>query len=92
MADKDHEAMLAAFDGLVQRRIYALPEMHRAADPADFVRHREGTVARSVKDGLARARRAAGEEGLVVVAGSVFLVAAVRALVKGARSDPPIAM
>ncbi|MEO0324003.1 MAG: folylpolyglutamate synthase/dihydrofolate synthase family protein [Myxococcota bacterium] len=92
LADKDHEGMLAAFDGRVQRRVYATPGMRRAADVTAFPALRPGTLARSVLDGLARARRMAGPEGLVVVVGSIFLVQEVRAAVLGLRSDPPIAM
>ena len=92
MADKDHEAMLAAFAGRVHRRVYAAPVMRRAAEADAFAALRPGSVARSVRDGLARARRMAGPEGLVVVVGSIFLVQEVRAAVLGIRSDPPIAM
>jgi folylpolyglutamate synthase/dihydropteroate synthase len=49
-------------------------------------------VARSVRDAVARAKRAAGPDGLVVVAGSIFLVSEARALVKNVRTDPPIAL
>ncbi|MGB5810858.1 MAG: hypothetical protein WBG86_10025, partial [Polyangiales bacterium] len=92
MKDKDHRRMLGAFDGLVDRIIYTAPPLARAADPQHLVRLRKGTIARSIPDALARARRAAGERGRVVVAGSIFLVAEVRALATGVRTDPPIAM
>ena len=92
MRDKDHRAMLAAFDGRVDRRIYAAPSIFRSESPKRLARIREGSVARSVRDGLARARRSAGVNGLVVVAGSIFLVSEARALVKNVRTDPLIAM
>ncbi|MEM7138951.1 MAG: folylpolyglutamate synthase/dihydrofolate synthase family protein [Myxococcota bacterium] len=92
MEDKDHAAMLRAFDGLVDRVVYVRPEMRRAADPSALRGIREGTIARSVRDGLSRAKRAAGPQGWVVVAGSIFVVAKARAIVKNLRSDPPIAM
>ena len=92
MRDKDHRAMLAAFDGRVDRRIYTTPELDRSEPPAHLAKLREGTVARSVRDAVHRARRAAGPNGLIVTAGSIFLVSEVRALVKNARTDPPIAM
>ena len=84
--------MLEVFDEVVDRRVYAVPVMHRAAKPETFAAIRPGIVARSVKDGLARAVRAAGPDGLVVVCGSIFLVAEVRALVLGVKADPPIGM
>jgi dihydrofolate synthase/folylpolyglutamate synthase len=92
MRDKDHRRMLAAFDGRVDRRVYASPGVHRAEFPERFARIRKGTLSRSVRDAVDRAQRAAGPDGLVVVAGSIFLVAEARALVKDVRTDPPIAM
>jgi dihydrofolate synthase/folylpolyglutamate synthase len=92
MRDKDHRRMLAAFDGRVDRRIYTASEIDRSEPPGRLAKLRDGTVARSVRDAVARAKRAAGPNGLVVTAGSIFLVAAVRALVKNVRTDPPIAL
>ena len=92
MEDKDHRRMLAAFDDRAERRIYAAPSVRRSQSPARFERIRAGTVARSVRDAVARAKRAAGPDGLVVVAGSIFLVSEARALVKNVRTDPPIAL
>ena len=90
MRDKDHRQMLSAFDGRVERRIYASPAVYRSERPERLARIRKGTVARSVRDGVARAKRAAGKDGLVVTAGSIFLVSEARALVKNVRTDPPI--
>jgi dihydrofolate synthase/folylpolyglutamate synthase len=76
----------------VDRRVYASSGVHRSDSPERFAEMRKGTVSRSVRDAVSRAQRAAGPDGLVVVAGSIFLVAEVRALVKNVRTDPPIAM
>ena len=92
MRDKDHRRMLAAFDGRIDRRIYAAPSIYRSEHPGRFAKIRKGTVARSVRDAIARAKRAAGPDGLVVTAGSIFLVSEARAIVKNVRSDPPIAL
>lgn len=92
MKEKDHRRMIRAFDDTVDRFVYAAPDMRRAESPDRLSRIRRGTVARSVRDGLNRAKRAAGPDGLVVVAGSIFLVAETRGLVKGVRTDPLIAM
>lgn len=92
MRDKDHRRMLAAFDDHVEKRIYVASKVGRSQPAERFQALRDGTVARSVRDGIARARRAAGPGGLVVVAGSIFVVSEVRAVVKNARTDPPIAM
>lgn len=90
MRGKDHRRMLAAFDGQVDRRVYAAPSVYRSEPPERLPKIRQGTVARSVRDAVARAKRAAGPNGLVVVAGSIFLVSDVRAVVKNVRTDPPI--
>ena len=92
MRDKDHRRMLAAFDGRVDRRIYASARVYRSDSPDRFAKIRKGAVSRSVRDAVTRAQRAAGSDGLVVVAGSIFLVAEVRGLVKNVRTDPQIAM
>jgi dihydrofolate synthase/folylpolyglutamate synthase len=92
MRDKDHRRMLSAFDGRVHRRIYAAPNIDRSESPKRLARIRNGTVARTTRDAVARAKRAAGPNGLVVAAGSIFLLAEVRALVKNVRTDPPNAM
>jgi folylpolyglutamate synthase/dihydropteroate synthase len=76
----------------VDRRIYTAPEIDRSEPPGRLAKLRDGTVARSVRDAVARAKRAAGPNGLVVTAGSIFLVSEVRALVKSVRTDPPIAL
>lgn len=92
MRDKDHRRMLAAFDGQLDQRIYAAPSVRRSERPERLAKIREGAVARSVSEAVMRARRSAGRDGLVVVAGSIFLVAEARALVKNLRTDPPMAM
>ena len=92
MRDKDHRRMLAAFDGRVDRRIYAAPSIYRSERPERLDKIRKGIVARSTRDAVARAKRAAGPDGLVVAAGSIFLVSEARALVKNVRTDPPIAL
>ncbi len=92
MADKDLAAMLAAFDGRVDERIYAEPKMARATAVATLAAIRPGRLARSTADALARARRRAGPEGLVVVAGSIFLMAEARARLRGVPTEPPLRM
>ncbi len=92
MKDKDHRRMLSAFDGRVESRVYTAPTTSRSERPERLAKIREGSVARSVRDAVRRAQRAAGPDGLVVVAGSIFLLSEVRAFVKNVRTDPPIAM
>jgi len=92
MRDKEHEQMLETLDGLIDTYVFTTTGMPRSADPDGLAELRAGRTAPSLKDALNRARRAAREDGEVVVAGSIFLVAAARAELLGARSDPPIAM
>lgn len=92
MEDKDHEGMLAPFDGVVSARVYALPKMRRAGDPARLAEVRPGEVAATIEEGLARALALAGDAGRIVVCGSIFVLAEVRARVLGIEADPPIAM
>lgn len=93
MRDKDVESMLQLFDGLFDVYVFTEPAGVPRAVPAESLAElRHGRVARGVKDALYRARRVAGEEGEVVVAGSIFLVAEARAELLGVKTDPPIAM
>ncbi|MFW6023972.1 MAG: bifunctional folylpolyglutamate synthase/dihydrofolate synthase, partial [Myxococcota bacterium] len=72
--------------------LYTAPRLDRAAAPAALARVRPGQTARDVPAAVDRARRLAGEDGLVVVAGSIFAMAEARAHLLGVRTDPPIAM
>lgn len=93
LRDKPLRPMLKAFDDVVDRRIYAIPQMRRAPrSPKTYARIRQGTCARSIADAIARARRAAGPNGRIVAAGSIFLVNEVRAHVLKRKADPPIGM
>jgi dihydrofolate synthase/folylpolyglutamate synthase len=92
MADKAHGQMLALLAPLADRVFFCAPPLRRAASCAAMGRKVFGTATRDVADALARARRAAGPGGEVVVCGSIFLVAEARAQVLGLRSDPPIRM
>ncbi len=92
LGDKDYEAMLSAMDDLVAARVYALPPMRRAGDLHALAQVRAGKVAASVAEGIALAQEAAGAQGRVIVAGSIFLVSAVRAAVFDFETDPPIAL
>lgn len=93
LADKEHEPMLVCFDDVVDRRVYAVPDVPRAPKSAKvFTAIRDGVVAKSVHEGIAKAERLAGPDGLVVVGGSIFLVQEARAHVLGLRTDPSISM
>lgn len=89
LRDKDLAAMLPCFDDLVAQRIYALPNIHRAPETTDVYQAiREGRGAATLDEALRWAAEAAGPEGRVVVAGSLFLVGEARAKLLGLRCDP----
>jgi len=92
MSDKDYPAMLDRLAPLFDAVFYAQLPMPRAASCAELKRARPGAATRDPADALRRARRAAGPDGWVVVAGSIFLMAEARARVLGLRADPPIRM
>jgi dihydrofolate synthase/folylpolyglutamate synthase len=89
LSDKDHAGMLAALRPAV-RRFHLLAPASPRARPAEEVRAlaaslgAEADVHRTLADALACARRAAGPDGAVCVAGSLYLVGEARALL-GAR-------
>jgi dihydrofolate synthase / folylpolyglutamate synthase len=92
MADKDAAAMLLILAPFAQHRFYLAPEGRRATDPARLVEVRPGTVAADVPAALLHARAAVGPGGLVLVAGSIFLVGAARAHLLGLPRDPAVAL
>ena len=66
-------------------------ELARAERPDVIARACDGRAAPSIAEGIAMARELAGE-GEVIVAGSIYLMGAARAIVLGLPADPPIAM
>jgi dihydrofolate synthase/folylpolyglutamate synthase len=92
MRDKDYPAMLGNLAGEVDAVFYARPRIPRAELPATLRKVLPGVAARSVEEALRQARRRAGPRGLVVVAGSIFLVAEARAKLLRVPTDPLIRM
>lgn len=92
LGDKDHEGLLAPLDSQIDARHYASPPVRRAVPAETFTRVRPGHVHATVADALEAARGDAGADGLVIVAGSIFVVAEARAAALGVEADPPIAM
>jgi folylpolyglutamate synthase/dihydropteroate synthase len=75
MRDKDVAAMASTLRSAhPDAVVVTAPEVERAADPAQLARLFESaSVIVPVAAALDRARAAAGEDGLVVVCGSLFL-------------------
>ena len=94
MRDKAWPSMLEALAPQIDRAVYVAPALGRAEDPAVIAARGAiaGEVCSDVEGGLVRARALAGPDGLVVVAGSIFVLAAARAAALGIEQEPPIAM
>lgn len=92
MRDKDVAPMLRRLHPHFDRVLYCPPQLSRAAPASTLQRIAPGQAVAEPATALARARRLAGSDGLVVVAGSIFLVAALRAAALKVRSDPLIRM
>ena len=89
MIDKDITAGLNSMLPLVNTFILTRPEGERSAEPEQLLaclpasaRHR-GVLVRDVAEALREAEKRAGREDMIVVAGSLYLVGAVRKLLVG---------
>jgi len=88
LADKDHRGMLAALGPRVRRLHLVAPDSPRARSPASY-RELAGSLGPAVDEhpgcaeAVACARAAAGPDGLVAVAGSLYLVGEARRLLGG---------
>lgn len=92
MADKDWAGMLDLLAPLGEHRIYVSPGGREPVSPKALAARFGGSIAESVEAGIAEARSAVGKDGLVVVAGSIFLVGEARALLLGIDRDPAVAL
>jgi dihydrofolate synthase/folylpolyglutamate synthase len=89
MTDKDWRAMLDVLGPVVDEVVYVAPPLARAERPEALAAHRPGVVAPSVIAGFDLART---RGDLVVVCGSIFVLAEARAHLLGVPQDPLIAM
>jgi dihydrofolate synthase/folylpolyglutamate synthase len=92
MHDKDHAAMFSPLLPLCVAHIFATPDTPRAEPASALAARFGGEAIAEPRRALARARELAGHNGLVLIAGSIFLMGPLRALLAGERQDPPIAM
>lgn len=90
MADKNYAQMLQLLAAQVEHVIYLEPNLPRAASHAELQAQLPGLAAASAKSALRSAKRAAGTRGLVICAGSIFVVAELRAAALQLPSDPLI--
>lgn len=89
---KNWRAMLRRLEQVAGQRVYVAPPVAKAVDPRAMLEVSNGEVAESVEQALTRARELVGPKGVVVVAGSTFLVGAARALLLNLPTDPPVAL
>jgi dihydrofolate synthase/folylpolyglutamate synthase len=92
LVTKNWRAMLRRLENVAGHRVYVAPPVKRAADPHEMAAYLPGEVAEEVGQALDRARALVGPRGVVVVAGSTFLVGAARAVLLNLPSDPPVAL
>ena len=92
LQDKEHAQMLALLRPEVDSLVFATPDTPRALAASELARSWGGVALDDPLRALRQAQRLAGNRGLVIAAGSIFLMAAVRAKLLGKKSDPPIAM
>lgn len=97
MQDKDVTGLISPLLPHVARVIATRPGVDRAMEPDALAAEIRGAggpaeTAAGPAEALARARELAGSDGLVLVAGSLYLVGAVLALLEGRDAPGPVAM
>jgi dihydrofolate synthase/folylpolyglutamate synthase len=86
---KNWKSMLDRLEHSAAHRFYVRPPVAHSVDPAEMVKHYPGQVFSDVGHAIESARAQVGQQGLVVVTGSSFLVGAARAVLLNLESDPP---
>jgi dihydrofolate synthase/folylpolyglutamate synthase len=92
LRDKAYDEMLELLRPHADQWVFATPATPRGLPASELAARWGGLAFDDVSRALRSARKLAGRRGLVVAAGSIFLMSAVRAELLGKRSDPPIAM
>jgi dihydrofolate synthase/folylpolyglutamate synthase len=92
LADKDWPAMLSGLAPSASHRFYVRPQGRVATPPEELAQVAPGEPQETLARALARARASVGPAGLVVVAGSIFLVGEARALLLELPRDPAVAL
>ncbi len=86
---KNWKSMLDRLEHSAAHRFYVAPPVSRAVDPAEMAKYQSGQVFTDVGRAIESARARVGQQGLVVVTGSCFLVGAARAILLNLETDPP---
>ena len=92
LADKAFEPMLRALAPLATRRVYASPQGRAPAPQGALAAIAPGLVTERPEEALSAAARLAGPGDVVLVTGSIYLVAELRARLLGEARDPIVAL
>jgi dihydrofolate synthase/folylpolyglutamate synthase len=92
LKDKAYDQMLASLAPCFDACVFATPASPRALPARDLQARFGGVACDDLDTALKHARKLAKTNGLVVAAGSIFLMSAVRARVLGLAEDPKIAL
>lgn len=92
LTDKDIPAMMGCLAPHCDRRVFSMPDSKRAASPSQLASEYGGRAVRDPIAALRAAQRSAGPDGLVVVAGSIYFMARVRAELVGVEPEPTITL
>jgi dihydrofolate synthase / folylpolyglutamate synthase len=86
---KNWRSMLDRLEHSAAHRFYVAPAINRAVDPAEMAKYSPGQIFTDAGRAIESARAKVGQQGLVVVTGSCFLVGAARAILLNLDTDPP---
>lgn len=92
MQDKDLTSMVGALLPVTEHQVFTSVPMPRAADPDALAEAHNGESRSTVATALTHAKKLAGQKGVVIVAGSIFVVAEARAKLLKLKTDPLIRM
>ena len=92
--DKDWRRMLDVLGPRIDpaRRFFCAASLRRAESPETIAAYTPGSAMPAVRDAVDAARAAVGDDGLVIVCGSIFAVAEARGYVLSLPTDPLVAM
>ncbi|QQR90134.1 MAG: bifunctional folylpolyglutamate synthase/dihydrofolate synthase [Myxococcales bacterium] len=92
MKDKDAESLLSKLDDVIDHHVFSSTGMPRSQSPQNLSALREGEIAEAPEQAFEKAKTIAGEQGRVIVAGSIFLIAQIRSRLLSIPTDPLVAL
>lgn len=85
---KNWKSMLDRLEGCTSHRFYVKAPVAKSVEPNRMVGHLRGIAMNDIPTAVQQAREKVGQQGLVVVTGSVYVVGAARAFLLNLTSDP----